>query len=136
MRKIAVALLIAIPAVAHAENVYVFGADLATGEVRCTGTTVHLSREAYVLYAKTQCPLPLADKKNLRRYELKSPDHHIVGCWGALLGERVIFIDPLGNQSIQPSSMFAEAKIVGNGVAEIIRPVAETAALPGQKKCR
>ncbi|WP_059856540.1 hypothetical protein [Burkholderia cepacia] len=87
-----------------------------------SGDTVELSTMVYTLHLGEKCSLPLVNAKHFRRLDVHSGATNYVGCWGRLLGDRVVMIDPNGEETVDSLAIFGRATVHGDGSATIQYP--------------
>ncbi|WP_124843122.1 hypothetical protein [Burkholderia cepacia] len=83
------------------------------------GEAVDLNSMIYTLHTHAECSLPLVNAKNMRRLDVHSGATNYVGCWGLLLGDRVVMIDPEGKQTIEPMVIFGRASVHEDGTGTL-----------------
>ncbi|HDR9080667.1 hypothetical protein [Burkholderia vietnamiensis] len=92
-----------------------------TGQAKA-GDVIDIQNMIYTLYAGKKCPLPIVNAEHMRRLEVRTGDGLSVGCWGLLLGDSVVLIDPDGRQKEMSTVVFGRATLNKDGSATLQYP--------------
>lgn len=86
------------------------------------GDSIDISNVIYTLYTGKKCPLPIVNAAHMRLFESRVQGTLTSGCWGLLLGDSVVLIDPDGTANQMAKAVFGRATLQPDGTAKLIYP--------------
>ncbi|ABX15495.1 hypothetical protein [Burkholderia multivorans] len=132
MKKLVATIAFALPALASAETIY----TTVGGAASCVGQHFKVSDANDILYKDRACKLPIVHKNEMRQYVFSAQGMTWDGCWGSLLGNRVLLISSDGSESIRSKLEFIVANTDQAGNAVVTKsPAEEMEAAQGRKLC-
>ncbi|WP_186010909.1 hypothetical protein [Burkholderia gladioli] len=86
------------------------------------GDSIDIDSVIYTLYINKKCPLPIVNAEHMRLFESRVEGAKTSGCWGMLLGDSVLLIDPDGTQNQMARAVFGRATLQPDGTAKLQYP--------------